>query len=89
MTKYKLIFEKRVLKDLDKIPNKVLEGILSCFDRLKSNPRFSGSKKLSGKEGFYRIRQGDYRIIYDIDDKNKIVRILLVRQRKDVYRKLY
>jgi mRNA interferase RelE/StbE len=53
---------------------------------LKNSTRPPGSKKLAGSPGGWRVRVGDYRIIYDIDDKTKCVRILRVRHRREVYR---
>ncbi len=85
---YQIVYEKRVYKDLDKIPNLDVEKILSTFKELSLNPMPAGSKKLSGKFGLYRVRQGDYRIIYTLDHKVKEIRIILVRHRKESYRHL-
>lgn len=85
---YKLFYEKRVFKDLDKIPNKDLGKIIIVFNRLAENPRPHGSKKLSAKQDLYRVRQGDYRIVYMINDQDKKISIILVRHRKNVYREL-
>jgi mRNA interferase RelE/StbE len=83
---FRVVYEKKILKSLDKIPTADIERILPIFQELSFNPVPIGSKKLSGKEGFYRIRQGDYRIIYMIDSKEKIIKIVLIAHRKDVYR---
>ena len=61
---YKLIFEKHVFKDLDKVPEEDLNKIQKIFKNLKHHPRSSVSKKLTGKPDRYRIRKGDYRIVY-------------------------
>jgi mRNA interferase RelE/StbE len=85
---YQVLYEKKVLKDLDKIPNQDVERILDVFKELSSNPFPQNSKKLSGKSNLYRVRQGNYRIVYTIAYKEKEVRIILVRHRKEVYRGL-
>jgi len=85
---YQVLYEKRVLKDLDKIPNQDAERILNVFEALSSNPYPQGSKKLSGKLNLYRVRQGNYRIVYVVVHKEKEIRIILVRHRKEVYRDL-
>lgn len=84
---YTLAFEKRVYKDLDKIPAKDLDKVYEGFEHLKRNPRMPGVKRLRDASDRYRLRKGDYRIVYVIDDKIAIVRIMLVRHRKDVYQK--
>ncbi len=83
---YALTFEKHVYKDLDKISVKDLAKIYEGFEHLKQNPRLPGTKKLKDASDRYRLRKGDYRIIYMIDDKAMIVQIMLVRHRRDVYR---
>jgi len=84
---YSLIFERHVFKDLDKIPVKDLSKIEEAFEYLKRHPRSSVSKKLTGKPNRYRIRKGNYRIVYVIEDKTKTVKIILIRHRRDVYRR--
>lgn len=85
---YKVLYEKRVLKDLDKIPSQDVERIPSIFEVLSANPYPQGSKKLSAKFNLYRVRQGNYRIVYAVVHKEKEIRIILVRHRKEVYRDL-
>ncbi|MBP9854513.1 MAG: type II toxin-antitoxin system RelE/ParE family toxin [Candidatus Omnitrophica bacterium] len=83
---YNVIIERRVYKDLDKIPLSDVEKIYEQILALQQDPRPSGTKKLKGSKDRYRIRQGDYRIVYILDDNKKTVSIILVRHRKDVYR---
>ena len=83
---YLLRFEKRVLKDLDRIPEKDLVRIDKTIQALALQPHPVGVKKLVGEESLYRVRQGDYRIIYMVDHKTNVVSILGVRHRRDVYR---
>ncbi len=85
---YQVLYEKRILKDLDKIPNQDIEKILCVFKALSSNPYPQGSKKLSGKLNLYRVRQGNYRIVYAVVHKEKEIRIILVCHRKEAYRDL-
>ena len=85
MGKYRLAFKNSVAKDLRSIPNVDVQRILERFDELVSNPRPLGSEKLSGQER-YRVRQGDYRIIYEIDDGVLVVVVVKVGHRREVYR---
>lgn len=85
---YRILYEKRVCKDLDKIPDSDVIKILKVFNDLSVNPIQINTKKLSGKSGLYRIRQGDYRIVYAINHQNREIKIILVRHRKNSYRNL-
>jgi len=87
MGAYKIYFKKSVLKDIEKIPNKDLKRIIKKIDTLSEDPRPSGHEKLSDQEK-YRIRQGNYRIIYSIQDDKLTVWIIKVGHRRDVYQKL-
>jgi mRNA interferase RelE/StbE len=87
MGKYKLIFKKSVLKDLRSIPKKDVVRITRCLDNLMDNPRPPGSEKLSGQER-YRIRQGFYRIIYEIKVDVLVVVVVKAGHRKEVCRVL-
>jgi mRNA interferase RelE/StbE len=72
MAKFKITFKKSVAKDLRGIPNQDIKRILSRIDTLAENPRGEGCIKLSGYEK-YRIRQGLYRIVYEINDDVLVV----------------
>ena len=85
MANYNLRFKKSVTKDLRKIPNKDVEQILKCIESLCENPRVEGCIKLSGKE-LYRIRQGTYRLIYEIQDSDLIIVVVKVAHRSNVYK---
>ncbi len=86
MGSYRLIFRKSVAKDLRHIPNQDLRRLLGAIESLSEEPRPAGSEKLSGQER-YRVRQGDYRIIYEIKDDEVTVVVVKVGHRKDVYRR--
>lgn len=85
MAEYKIFFRKSVWKDFASIPKQELDRILQKIEALAENPRPFGSQKLSGQERF-RIRQGRYRIVYSIQDKELTVWIVKVGHRQDVYR---
>lgn len=85
---YEITFKKKASKELAQLSSVILSKVVSSIDNLASDPRPSGSKKLKGSdEDMWRIRVGDYRVIYVIDDEIRIVNIRKVGHRKDVYRK--
>jgi mRNA interferase RelE/StbE len=83
MGKYRLAFKKSVAKDLRGIPKKDVARILKCFDAVAENPRSPGCEKLSGQER-YRIRQGVYRIVYEIREDELLVIVVKVGHRRHV-----
>ena len=85
MEPYRVIVKQSVSRDLKKIPKKDVRRILSAIRKLADNPRPPQSKKLSGQER-YRLRQGNYRILYSIEDNRLIVCVVKVGDRRDVYR---
>jgi mRNA interferase RelE/StbE len=87
MEKYKLVFRKSVARDLRRIPNRDLKRILSTIDSLAAEPRPAGCEKLSGQERRFRVRQGDYRVIYEIKDDEVVVVVVKVGHRRDIYRR--
>ncbi len=85
MAKYKITFKKSVAKDLRVIPNQEIKRILACIDALADDPRGEGCIKLSGKEQ-YRVRQGLYRIVYEIQDDRLVVLVIKVGHRSGIYK---
>ena len=85
MGKYRLAFRASVAKDLRPLSKKDVARILRRFDQLAENPRGPGCEKLSGQDR-YRIRQGDYRIVYEIRDDVLAVVVVKVGHRREVYR---
>ncbi|MFZ2395485.1 MAG: type II toxin-antitoxin system RelE/ParE family toxin [Smithella sp.] len=85
MAEYKIYFKESVEKDFRIIPKKDLLKILSRIETLARNPRPPSHEKLTGQER-YRVRQGQYRIIYSVHDKELTVWVVKVGHRKDVYR---
>lgn len=85
MAAYSILFKESVRKDFDSIPSKDLLRIMERIGMLTENPRPLGSEKLSGQER-YRIRQGNYRITYSIQDNELTVWVVKVVHRREVYR---
>lgn len=85
MVAYKILIKKDAEKDLGSLPKADLKRVTKKIRALSESPRPAGCEKLQGEEG-YRIRQGDYRVVYLVDDSEKIVRIVKIGNRKEVYR---
>ncbi|HLH24603.1 MAG TPA: type II toxin-antitoxin system RelE/ParE family toxin [Chloroflexota bacterium] len=85
MARYDLIVKPSVAKDLRGIPRADVRRILECMEALRDDPRPPGAEKLSAQER-YRIRQGNYRILYTVADAALTVEIVKVGHRRDVYR---
>ena len=84
MPDYTVVLSKKAQKQLDKLSDKIAEPILEAISRLEENPRPQGYKKLKGREG-YRIRIGNYRVIYNIIDNELIVDVITLGNRRDSY----
>ena len=85
MAAYKVFFRESVEKDFAAIPKSDLKKILQRIRSLAEDPRPSGCEKLTGQER-YRLRQGRYRIVYSIQDKDLTVWVVKLGHRKDIYR---
>ena len=85
MASYELVFRKSVAKDLRQIPNEDVARVLERIRALAEDPRPPGCEKLSGLER-YRIRQGAYRIVYEVQDRRLVVLVVKIAHRRDVYR---
>ena len=85
MVKYRITIKKSAVKELEDIPKKDLPKIVKRIQSLAQNPRPDGSQKLSNKEQ-YRVRQGDYRIVYSIEDKESLIDIVKIGHRREIYR---
>lgn len=85
MARYELRLRPSVSKDLRGLPKEDVMRILARIKALCDDPRPPGSEKLSAQER-YRVRQGNYRIIYGIEDENILIEIVKVGHRRDVYR---
>ena len=83
---FRIEWKKSTRKDLRNLPFSVANRIVGAVEDLAKNPFPHGVEKLSGSEHAYRIRLGDYRIVYEVVAESKLVEIQRVRHRKDVYR---
>jgi len=83
---YRLIITRQVEKQLDALPRQVASLVEPHIDALHADPRPFGVKKLKGYTDTYRVRVGNYRMIYSIDDRSQTVTLLTIDNRKDVYR---
>ncbi|MFH0847028.1 MAG: type II toxin-antitoxin system RelE/ParE family toxin [Chloroflexota bacterium] len=86
MPLYEIVFARSARKELQALSHAVAKRILKKVELLASSPRPSGCKKLRGHSNLWRIRVGEYRIIYDIDDDSRVVDISVVRHRSETYR---
>jgi mRNA interferase RelE/StbE len=82
---YRVEFGPSVEKNLDKIPRKTRIRILDALEDLRKDPHPSGCKKLQGEDDLWRIRVGDYRVVYTVVEKKLIVLVVRVAHCKDVY----
>ena len=85
MAKYKIEFKKSAVKELNSIHKRDLIKIISKINELADDPRPNGSIKLTNREQ-YRIRQGNYRILYSIEDDRLVIFVVKIAHRKDVYK---
>ena len=83
---HEVLLECGAERDLNRLTPDVFQSVIAAICGLKISTRPPGPKKLTGTRGGWRLRVGDYRIIYEIDDRAKCVRILRVRHRREVYR---
>ncbi len=84
MAKYKIFIKKSAANELENIPKKDLKHIVKRIQSVAENPRPRGSQKLSAQER-YRIRQGNYRIVYSIQDKELAAQIFKIGHRREIY----
>lgn len=82
---YEIIITKSAQREIRKLTNDVIKLSIETIAKLGENPRPVGSIKLEGSNSGYRVRIGNYRIIYTIEDKIRIVQIESVKHRKEVY----
>ena len=85
MESYRLLIKPSAVKELEGLPLEDRRRVAKRMRALAGQPRPQGSEKLRGEE-LYRIRQGDYRVVYEINDRERTVTIMLIGHRRDVYR---
>jgi len=86
MAEYHVTFARSARKELESLDAALIARIFPRIERLARNPRPVNSIKVKGQGALWRIRVGDYRVIYSVDDRNRIVDIVAVRHRRDAYR---
>ncbi len=86
MESYKILIRRSAADELGDLPKKDLARVVSRIRKLASQPRLAGCEKLSGQER-YRIRQGDYRIVYAVDNDGRVVEIVKIGHRSEIYRR--
>jgi mRNA interferase RelE/StbE len=85
---YKIVFTSSAEKELVKLPQKDGDIIFEKIEKLAINPRPVGVKKLENKIGLWRVRIGNYRVVYSISDKQLLIEIIRIAHRKDIYRNI-
>ena len=85
MAEYSITFARSARRELEALDSSIILRILSKIETLAVHPRPHGSRKLSGEKHLWRIRIGDYRVIYSVLDKERRIDITAVRHRRDAY----
>ena len=88
MASYSIVFKPSVEKDVRALPPSVIARLMKKIEALKNNPYPRQSVKLASTERSYRLRAGDYRIVYGVDDKAKEIIVHYARHRREIYRGL-
>ena len=85
MAKYAVELKASAQKELERLPAKLIQRIFPRLEALATEPRPAGCKKLKGGDNEWRIRVGDYRVVYVIDDAKALVTVTRIRNRSEVY----
>jgi mRNA interferase RelE/StbE len=83
---YELLLERNAERDLKKLPKGMFDRVILNVKALAQNPKPQGSRKIIGSKNDWRIRVGDYRVIYEIDEEVKAVKVMRIRHRREAYR---
>jgi mRNA interferase RelE/StbE len=83
---YRVLLERAAEKDLERLSSEIHDRVVAAIQSLATIPRPPGCRKLAGGRNDWRIRVGDYRVVYEIADEIRIVRVNRVRHRREVYR---
>ncbi len=86
MAEYSIVFARSARKELEALHEPVCSRILARIESLADHPRPTRCRKLEGKENLWRIRIGDYRVIYAVLDRERLIDVVAVRHRRDAYR---
>ena len=88
MADYSITFARSARKELERLSPEIVARVIGKVETLSENPRPVGATKLRGQKNLWRLRVGDYRVIYSIDDTTSAVDVSIVRHRREVYRGL-
>jgi len=88
MADYSISFARSARKELERLPGDAANRILAKVEALAENPRPVGVIKLHGQKNLWRLRVGDYRVVFSIDDFSRTADVSAIRHRRDVYRNL-
>ena len=83
---YRVFLERAAERDLNRLSSEIYDRVITAIRALGNNPRPPGCRKLAGSKSDWRIRVGDYRVVYEIADEIRVVRVNRVRHRREVYR---
>lgn len=86
MSRYEVLISRRAVRALASLPRSEQQRVRAAIDLLAENPRPPGCRPLKGEPGVYRVRVGDYRILYEVFDQRLVVHVVRVAHRRDVYR---
>jgi mRNA interferase RelE/StbE len=87
-SRYKVLLHREALREIKALPKKIRERVRDVVDGLRSEPRPTGAAPLKGRKGTYRIRVGDYRVLYEIHATEIVVYVAGVAHRREVYVRL-
>ena len=83
---YEILLERSAERDLKKLPKRMFDRIVLGIKSLAQNPKPHGTRKIIGSRNDWRIRVGDYRVIYEIDEEGRAIKIMRIRHRREAYR---
>ncbi|GIW40904.1 MAG: hypothetical protein KatS3mg076_1481 [Candidatus Binatia bacterium] len=86
MAEYAITFARSARRELESLDDPLLARVLARIEGLAKEPRPPGSRKLRGGQNLWRLRVGNYRIVYGIDDRRRVVDIVTIRHRREAYR---
>jgi mRNA interferase RelE/StbE len=86
MDEYQIVFARSARKELEALSARVGERVLRRIEALSRAPRPRGCRKLRGSDNLWRLRVGDHRVVYGIDDARRLVDVIAIRHRRDAYR---
>jgi len=86
MGEYAVVFARSARKELEALDELLASRVLRRIEKLEDDPRPGGVRKLRGASGLWRLRVGDYRVLYAIDDDRNLVDVIAIRHRNEAYR---